>query len=58
MFFFPDEENMSYTSSVSHTYTDSQSSEDDLDEFCVLEKEIGIGYLVSAELLSEEIFIQ
>ncbi|XP_065221759.1 autophagy-related protein 2 homolog A [Planococcus citri] len=45
MFFFPDEEMTSYTSEVSHTYTDSQSSEDDLDEFIMLDKEIGIGYM-------------
>lgn len=47
MFFFPDEENMPFSSSASQTYTDSQSSEDDFEsEYCVLEPEMGIGYLV------------
>lgn len=49
MFFFPDEENMTFSPDTSQTFTDSQSSDDDAEKngFFIVEQEVGIGYLVN-----------
>ncbi len=48
VFYFRDEESISSNAFVSQVFSDSLSSDDDLDdEFILLDAEVGVGYLVS-----------